>query len=210
MKRTTLGLIAGLVWAAAAHGAEGEFSATVRAADFSAAGLAKLTPAELARLDALVRDYKSGALATVKREAAAAERAREAAEARAAQATAEARSAQTAAAARTAKTEKETGEPKKADAGLIAKARALLPAGTTVEYAAVESRIAGNFSGWQGRTVFTLENGQRWQVVNAGEYFSPTVRNPVVRISPASFGGFWMTIEGVNQRVRVASLEAGR
>ena len=60
----------GLGWLAMGgwvRGAEEAFSRAVRAEDFSAAGLAKLSPDELARLDALVRDYQSGALAAARR-----------------------------------------------------------------------------------------------------------------------------------------------
>ena len=210
--------------------AEESFSQAVRAEDFSAAGLAKLSAEELARLDALVRDYKSGALLAARRETAAAEKARAEAEARAtsaaaavvaakveaearaAKATADAQAAQAAAEARAAKAAAEAAAvaPKKSEGGLLAKAKALLPAGTEVEYAAVESRIAGDFTGWEGRTVFVLENGQRWQVVNGGSYFTPALRNPAVKITPASFGGFWLTVEGVKQRVRVARVDTDK
>ena len=209
MKRIVL---LGLGWVATWAVARGEenFSKTVRTADFSAAGLAKLTPDELARLDALVRDYKSGALLAAKREAEAAEKARAAAEARAVKVAADAQSAREAAEARAAKAEASAVAEKKSEGGLLAKAKALLPAGTSVEYAAIESRIAGDFTGWQGKTIFLLENGQRWQVANAGNYYSPTLKNPAVKITPAALGAFWMTIEGVNQRVKVVSLDAGK
>jgi nucleoid-associated protein YgaU len=200
--------------------AEESFSQAVRAEDFSAAGLAKLSPAELARLDALVRDYKSGALLAARREAAAAERARAAAEARAAkaaaeaqaaQAAAEARAAQLAAAAEAAKQAAAKAEAKKSEGGLLARAKALLPAGTEVEYAAVESRIVGEFTGWEARTVFTLENGQRWQVANRDEgYFCPPIKNPAVKITPGALNSFWLVIEGVKPRVKVVRVDSGR
>ena len=79
----------------------------------------------------------------------------------------------------------------------------LLAPGTEIEYATVESRIAGNFTGWDGRAVLTLENGQRWQIANGGNYSTPPLPSPQVKITPASLGGFWMTIEGVTMRVKV-------
>jgi hypothetical protein len=93
---------------------------------------------------------------------------------------------------------------------LLAKAKVLLTPGTEVEYAAVESRIAGDFTGWEGRPIFTLENGQRWQIANGGSYSTPPIASPKVKIVPASLGGFWMTIEGVSQRVRVAPIGGGK
>ena len=182
-----------LVSAALLPAAEEDFSKTVRAADFSAAGLAKLSPDELARLDALVRDYKSGALIAAKRDPSTLRS-----------------DAASAATTDFARAEVAAAETKKSEGGILAKAKALLPAGTTVEYSAIESRIVGDFKGWQGKSIFTLENGQRWQVANPGSYVTPALANPAVKITPAALGGFWMTIEGVSQRVKVVSLDAGR
>ncbi len=76
--------------------------------------------------------------------------------------------------------------------------------GTRVVEAAMESRIDGKFTGWEGRTVFRLKNGQQWQVANPGEgYWCPAMMNPRVRITPSSLGGYWMVIEAVELRVRV-------
>ena len=197
MKRMSWGGSLWLATALLAGAAEENFSKAVRAEDFSAAGLTKLSPEELARLDTLVQDFKSGALLAAKREAAAADAARVAAEAKAAKAEASAneRAAQAAAA-----------EKKKNETSLLTKAKVLLTPGTEVAYADTDSRIAGNFTGWEGRAVLLLENGQRWQIANGGSYVTPPIPSPKVKIVPASLGGFWMTIEGVNQRVRVMPL----
>jgi len=196
-------LVIGALWAAVlpAVRAEENFLKAVRAEDFSAAGLAKLSPDELARLDALVRDYKSGALAAARRETAAAEQARAAAEERAAKAAVEAQAA----------TSKAKAEATKESEGLLARAKKVLVSpGTEVEIATVESRITGGFTGWQDKAIFTLENGQRWQVVNANSYYTPVIKNPAVKITPSALGGFWMTIEGVNQRVKVVFTGGGK
>jgi hypothetical protein len=196
----------GLGWAGAtlAMGAEDSFSKTVRAVDYSSAGLAKLTPAELARLDELVRDYKSGALELAQRQAAAAEAAKANAEA----AKTAAEKAKAVAEAKAVKVEADMARDKKTEPGLLAKAKVMLTPGTQVEYTTVESRIAGDFTGWEGRSVLTLENGQRWQIANGGLYSTPPVPSPKVKIVPAALGGFWMTIEGVSSRVRVVPLTA--
>jgi hypothetical protein len=173
----------------AAAAAEEGFSKTVQPADFSAAGLTKLSPEELGRLDALVRDFKSGALEVARREAAAASAARADAEKRAAKAEAQARVIET--------------ETKKANPSLIAKTKVLLTPGTQIEYATVESRIVGDFRGWEGRTLFTLENGQRWQAVGSDVYAGPPIPNPAVKIVPGMLGAYWMSIEGINRRVKV-------
>lgn len=211
-----------LVWvmsAGAVHAAEKSFSKAVQAEEFAAAGLGKLSPEELARLDVLVRAYKSGAvpaaegmadkLAAARREATEASQARAAAESRVARAEAEMRAAKAEAAkaemarAAAAKAQADAAKEKKPDTSLLARAKVLLTPGTEIEYSTVETRIAGDFKGWEGRAVFTLENGQRWQVANGGLYSTPPISNPKVKIAPATMGGFWMTIEGVAVRVKV-------
>lgn len=178
-----------LGWGAIAAGAaETPFSRAVPAADFAAAGLAKLTPEELARLDALVRAHQSGALERARKEAAAAEARAAAAETKAARSATEPR----------------------AEPGLLARARVLVAPGTQVEIATVESRIAGEFRGWEARTVLVLENGQRWQVSGGEPYVTPPVAGPAVKIAPGTLGSFWMTIEGVRPRVKVVRVVAGR
>ncbi len=180
-----------------AWAAEETFSRAVRPDDFNAAGLSKLTPEELSRLDRLVRDYKSGALAAARKEVAAAE-------AKAAKAEADARAAD--AFARAAKSRLAESAKKPAPSP-IERPQVLLKPGTRVEYSTLESRLTTDFTGWERGTFFHLENGQTWRAVE-GEYVTPPMPAPRVKIEPGLFGTFWMTIEGVRQRVKVESLDA--
>lgn len=87
-------------------------------------------------------------------------------------------------------------------------ARVIVAPGTRVELAVLESRIAGEFRGWEPRTTFLLENGELWRVVNDDRYRHPrTLPNPKVRIVPAGLAGFRLEIEGVNHTVRVRRIE---
>ncbi len=213
MKQLRAMLLLGVMGWTVARGAEETFSKTVGAGDFSSAGLSKLTPAELARLDALVRDYKTGALAAAQREAAEARAAAEAkiarAEAETQAAKADALKAEAARAEATKTAQAEAAKAKKAESGsLLQRAKVLLTPGTEIEYETIESRIAGDFKGWEGNTVLTLENGQRWKIANGGLYSTPPVPSPKVKISPSPLGGFWMTFEGMNLRVRVLPVNA--
>ena len=189
MKRL-LPLIAACVLASpVSFAAEEAFSRNIPAGDFSAAGLGKLSPQEIARLDALVQDYRSGALERARREAVAAEARAAKAEARAAAA---------------AKEKEKATEGARTNASLLSKAKVLLTPGTEIEYTKVESRIAGEFRGWQGKTVFTLENGQRWQAAGSDTYVLPrALFNPAVKITPGMLGSFWLTVDGVNARTKV-------
>jgi hypothetical protein len=70
--------------------------------------------------------------------------------------------------------------------------------------AAVTSRIAGSFVGWQRGTVLTLENGQRWQVSDDSTLTTGhAIERPGVRVTRALFGGWWLEVDGYNTRARV-------
>ena len=52
----------------------------------------------------------------------------------------------------------------------------------------IQSRIVGPFTGYSGRTVFQLENGQRWVQSQLEEAVFPKIDNPPVVIVKAGFG----------------------
>jgi hypothetical protein len=182
MNRWILAGVLGVGLAGLAGAAERAFSQAIAPADFAAAGLAKLSPEELARLDALVRVHQGGGGGRVPAQVATGPAAAPAAAVAAPEA--------------------------KAAPGLLAKAKVILTPGTAVEYEAVKSRIVGEFNGWEARTVLVLENGQRWQVASGSTYAAPPVMNPAVEIASGALGTFWMKIEGV--RIRVKVVPAGR
>lgn len=75
------------------------------------------------------------------------------------------------------------------------------------ESGSVVSRIAGRFTGWDGDTRFTLENGQVWQQSETGSLRGVNVESPAVSIEPGMFGSWQMKVEGFNKRVRVRRVE---
>jgi hypothetical protein len=70
----------------------------------------------------------------------------------------------------------------------------------------IRSRVPGLFLGWTGDTVFRLENGQVWKQVESGS-FGMRLENPEVEISRGWFGGYFLSVEGLNRRVRVERVE---
>jgi hypothetical protein len=52
----------------------------------------------------------------------------------------------------------------------------------------IQSRIVGPFSGYNGRTVFTLENGQRWAQSQRDTAYFPKIDSPPVVIVKAGMG----------------------
>lgn len=173
-----------------------DFTATLTPAERAAAGLERLSAAELAALKAVVERYKAGEVAEVQQQAASAVvAAREEAEAR--------RAAPPAAtpppAAAEASSVKRTNGPSWV-AGLVSSVRR---APGSKEDDTLHSRLVGEFRGWTKGTIFTLENGQRWQVSGSDAYNTPPVAAPAVRIKPGAFNSFWMAIEGAGPSVRV-------
>jgi hypothetical protein len=105
-------------------------------ADYEAAGLSKLEPAERAKLDEFIRNY-----VTVSNEKVA-----------------------------TTAVDKAVKENKVSAPEVI------------------QSKIVGPFTGYNGRTIFTLENGQRWAQTQRDSAYFPKIDSPPVVIVKAGFG----------------------
>ena len=67
----------------------------------------------------------------------------------------------------------------------------------------VESRIDGKFSGWRGKTVFRLENGQEWTQAESGSFTNGVYDHPKVRVKPMMLGSWLLSIEACGCSVRV-------
>lgn len=72
----------------------------------------------------------------------------------------------------------------------------------------VVSRIAGEFTGWNGNTKFTLENGQVWQQIESDTWRGgKAIDRPAVTIEPAFMGSWLFSVEGYNRKVRVRRIK---
>lgn len=73
------------------------------------------------------------------------------------------------------------------------------------DYSDIETRIAGEFTGWDGRDGrFVLTNGQVWQSVDPGSRLRGVkLDSPLVTIEAGTFGAWFLSVEGYNTRVRV-------
>ena len=67
----------------------------------------------------------------------------------------------------------------------------------------IESHLVGTFTGWNNRTVFVLDNGERWRPIdnNTRASFPPT-DNPQVYIVRDTFGYKMAILGGTTVRVR--------
>jgi hypothetical protein len=178
-----------------------DFTRTMTPEEQAAAGLARLTPAELAALKAAVERYKSGAVEVVTREAGAqtAAAAARAAEAERQAAAAEARASE--AAAQAAKAAK--AEPRKGPGWLTALITLEKTAQAPDSAEEVRARLAGPLESFSGRQRFTLDNGQVWQMTDLAEWAGPTYDRPEVTIRPGVLGTFWLRIPAAGVRVKV-------
>lgn len=205
-------LIAGLlllITVAQGWADELDFTQSLSEADFTAAGIGRLTPAERRHLDKLIAAAQQNLAADARQSAEKAQAAKQKAEeAMAAKNAAEAEArAMKAAAKHEAELSKAESVEAKASKGFFAKAKVMIVPGTKIEYAEVQSKISGKFEGWNGRTIFYLVNGQRWQVANSDErYFTPPEDDLAVEIRPAAMGGFWLYLPALKKQVRVKLL----
>jgi len=63
----------------------------------------------------------------------------------------------------------------------------------------IESRIVGEFTGWEGETVFELDNGQKWQQARYSYRYHYKYR-PRARVHRDG-GRHYLEVEGVSQRL---------
>ena len=71
---------------------------------------------------------------------------------------------------------------------------------------AVESRIPGNFEGWNARSRITLENGQVWQIDDDSRAILE-LKNPKARVRKGALGAFYLEVDGTNRSPRVKRVQ---
>lgn len=72
----------------------------------------------------------------------------------------------------------------------------------------VSSRIINDFDGWDGKTVFRLENGQVWMQKDVNSSLSWRGSNhPMATIKRKSFNSYLLSVEGINKSVRVTRVK---
>lgn len=69
----------------------------------------------------------------------------------------------------------------------------------------IESRIAGDFNGFEGETIFQLDNGQIWQQASYAYKYKYKFRPKVVIFKTS--GGYEMQVEDVDKRIKVIRLK---
>lgn len=101
-----------------------------------------------------------------------------------------------------------TKREEEAKPSFLERATVLLRPGTKIEYTRLESVLTDPFKGWTPGTLFHLENGQTWRVVE-GDYWTPR-EDPgkKVTIVPGALGSFFIEIEGVHPTPKVTLVDS--
>lgn len=73
--------------------------------------------------------------------------------------------------------------------------------------APIRSRLTGEFKGWETGTVFKLDNGQRWRVVEGQFSTTRHVSDPDVTVRPGFLGSWYMQVEGIAVDIKVKRID---
>lgn len=71
----------------------------------------------------------------------------------------------------------------------------------------INTTLKGEFKGWSKGTTFTLENGQRWRVVEGDYYVGKAVPAPKVQVTPGKISGWYLRVDGHNPSAKVQRLD---
>lgn len=180
MKRAWLSLAVMLVLAGqlGAGDGPGGFSTTLTAEQRQQMGLSHLTPGQLAALDAAVEEFRQGREASAVKQAATA-------------AVAEYRQTQEPLAVQAAAAAAVDEYQRNKEPSVVARALDVLRRKHTEEQEErITAKITGRFSGWEGRTIFNLDNGQVWQQAAADVFDMKPATDVAVVVYKAS-SGYW-------------------
>jgi hypothetical protein len=71
----------------------------------------------------------------------------------------------------------------------------------------IHSRIKGSFTGWDGQTIFELENGMIWEQADKDTFYIREVENPEVTIEPGAFRTWRLSVTGYSSECRVERIQ---
>jgi len=71
----------------------------------------------------------------------------------------------------------------------------------------ITSKLVGKFSGWDGQTVFKLENGMIWAQASKKKFYTEEIDSPTVTVKHGMFGSWRMYFEEVDEDVKVKRIQ---
>jgi hypothetical protein len=75
------------------------------------------------------------------------------------------------------------------------------------ERTTITSTLVGKFGGWDGQTVYKLENGMIWAQADKDKFYTKDVENPVVIIEPGMFRSWRLRVEGFDEDCKVKRIQ---
>ena len=71
----------------------------------------------------------------------------------------------------------------------------------------ITSNLVGKFAGWDGQTVFKLQDGTIWAQADKDKFHTKEIENPVVIIEPGMFGAWRLQVEGYDEDCKVKRIQ---
>ena len=71
----------------------------------------------------------------------------------------------------------------------------------------IRSRILGEFNGWDGQTIFKLENGMIWIQDDRDKFYEKDMENPIAVIESGMFGSWHLQVEGYKAKCKVKRIQ---
>ena len=82
-----------------------------------------------------------------------------------------------------------------------------LPSDPGDDESPISGRLVGKFSGWDGQTVFKLENGMIWVQADRDKFYIREVENPEVTITPGMFSAWYLSVDGYGSKCKVRRIQ---
>lgn len=103
-----------------------------------------------------------------------------------------------------AKTESTESKPRSTVAGGDLRG---LPSDDGEDESPIRSAIVGDFNGWDGQTIFKLENGMIWVQDDKDKFYVREIENPVAVIERGMFGTWHLHVEGFKDNCKVRRIQ---
>lgn len=71
----------------------------------------------------------------------------------------------------------------------------------------IRSAILGEFKGWDGQTIFKLENGMIWVQSDKDKFYVKDLENPIAVIESGMFGSWQLHVEGYKSECKVKRIQ---
>jgi hypothetical protein len=82
-----------------------------------------------------------------------------------------------------------------------------LPSDDGEDDSPIRSAIVGDFNGWDGQTIFKLDNGMIWVQDDRDKFYVRDIENPVAVIERGMFGTWHLHVEGFRDNCKVKRIQ---